>query len=215
MNLLQSYPQSLQNLFSDFRASGGILDYAIFELNPGEKPDYTSANTQAVHQFSVERGDTQTPTYETHNMTSTSIDIERFMGPYYDIAAHKLIIEPPTHMNGTYPAATGQPHAYFYYDLPVTPDHALQLGGHTLPHTGYAYAFSCPPHGAKSVSLGKLMEVMNEILFHSFADVEIREWSTNWSNYFDPGHEWWGAFWWTVYDKSANRVIVIGGSTSD
>ena len=77
----------------------------------------------------------------------------------------------------------------------------------------YAYAFLEPPHGNRYVI--KDWELLNSILFSSKENVDIYQWSTNWSNYFESGLEWWGAYYWSVYDLKYNIFIVIGASTTD
>ncbi len=57
---------------------------------------------------------------------------------------------------------------------------------------------------------------LNQILFpNGIDDLEIYKWSTNWSNYFDDGLEWWGTMCVSIYDKSLNRFVVIGASATD
>lgn len=57
---------------------------------------------------------------------------------------------------------------------------------------------------------------INHILFpNGDESIEVYEWTTDWSNYFDAGHEWWGAACWSVYDRSLNRYVVIMASTTD
>ncbi|MBR1842280.1 MAG: hypothetical protein IJ788_03280, partial [Oscillospiraceae bacterium] len=45
--------------------------------------------------------------------------------------------------------------------------------------------------------------------------LEVFEWTTDWSDYFDEGHEWWGALCFTVYDKTLDRFAVIMASATD
>ena len=45
--------------------------------------------------------------------------------------------------------------------------------------------------------------------------LEIYRWTTDWSDYFDDGHEWWGALCYTVYDKASDRYVVIMASATD
>ena len=45
--------------------------------------------------------------------------------------------------------------------------------------------------------------------------LDIYEWSTDWSDYFDDGHEWYGACCWSVYDKSMDRFVVMLVSATD
>ena len=92
----------------------------------------------------------------------------------------------------------------------------------------YAYAFLEPPHG-NYVATGKKQgkhryrdanvddfTAINAALFPEGTDeLEVFEWTTDWSNYFDDGHEWWGAGCWSVYDRKMNRYVVILASDTD
>ena len=56
----------------------------------------------------------------------------------------------------------------------------------------------------------------NSVLFPGGTEeLEVYEWTTDWSNYFDDGHEWWGAACWSIYDKRMNRYAVIMASATD
>ena len=45
--------------------------------------------------------------------------------------------------------------------------------------------------------------------------LDIYEWTTDWSDYFDDGHEWYGACCWSIYDKSMDRYVVMLVSATD
>lgn len=92
----------------------------------------------------------------------------------------------------------------------------------------YAYAFLEPPHG-NYVATGKKrgkhryrdaniddFAAINTALFPEGTDeLEVYEWTTDWSNYFEAGHEWWGANCWSVYDPKMQRYVVILASDTD
>lgn len=78
----------------------------------------------------------------------------------------------------------------------------------------YWHAFLNPPHKTEYVTDDFVK--INNILFPNGAEVlEVYEWTTDWSNYFDAGHEWWGAACWSVFDRSLSRYVVIMASTTD
>ena len=113
-------------------------------------------------------------------------------------------------------------------------DPAEWLNNHygNMPNDGgripYAYAFLEPPHG-NYVATGKKQgkhryrdanvddfAAINAALFPEGTDeLEVFEWTTDWSNYFEAGHEWWGANCWSVYDRRMNRYVVILASDTD
>lgn len=78
----------------------------------------------------------------------------------------------------------------------------------------YRKAFLHPPYpnGYTEQDFGRI----NRALFPNGTDsLEVYEWSTDWSEYFDDGHEWWGALCLTVYDRSLDRFVVIFASATD
>ncbi|MBQ7491863.1 MAG: hypothetical protein IJT76_04630 [Clostridia bacterium] len=78
----------------------------------------------------------------------------------------------------------------------------------------YRKAFLYPPH--ENEYSGKDFAKVNAVLFPNGTDgLEAYEWTTGWSDYFDEGHEWWGALCLTVYDKSLDRSVIILASATD
>lgn len=78
----------------------------------------------------------------------------------------------------------------------------------------YRGAFLYPPHGVRYTDAD--FDRLNAVLFPKGTDgLEVYRWTTDWSNYFDDGHEWWGALCLTVYDKRMGRYAVILASATD
>ena len=78
----------------------------------------------------------------------------------------------------------------------------------------YRRAFLYPPHG--SGCTWKDFVRVNAALFPEGTNgLEVYEWTTDWSEYFDDGREWWGTLCLTVYDKSLGRFVVITASATD
>ena len=78
----------------------------------------------------------------------------------------------------------------------------------------YRRAFLCPPQESRYT--GKDFARVNAALFPQGTDgLEVYAWTTDWSDYFDEGHEWWGALCLTVYDSSMGRFAVIMASATD
>ena len=78
----------------------------------------------------------------------------------------------------------------------------------------YRKAFLYPPH--ENDYSGKDFVRVNSALFPSGTDgLEVYKWTTDWSEYFDDGHEWWGTLCLTVFDKSLDRFVVILASATD
>ena len=78
----------------------------------------------------------------------------------------------------------------------------------------YWYAFLEPPQGFDATP--EDFERVNAALFPKGSDaLEVCEWTTDWCNYFDAGHEWWGAACWSVYDRELERFVVVMASATD
>jgi hypothetical protein len=78
----------------------------------------------------------------------------------------------------------------------------------------YRKAFLCPPRG--NTYTDNDFERVNAVLFPGGeAGLEVYRWTTDWSEYFDGGHERWGALCLTVYDKTLDRFVVIMASAAD
>jgi hypothetical protein len=81
----------------------------------------------------------------------------------------------------------------------------------------YWYAFSNPPYPLRcgEEPAEDLFRRVNELLFGELARWSIRRWSTDWSDYFTYGLDWWGAFLWTLVREDGARARWVGASTTD
>lgn len=78
----------------------------------------------------------------------------------------------------------------------------------------YRKAFLYPPYENGYTDAD--FERLTASLFPNGKDkLEVYEWTTDWSEYFDEGHEWWGTLCYTVYDRSLDRFAVIMASATD
>lgn len=120
-------------------------------------------------------------------------------------------------------AAPLDPQAFFYcpnivkidyygnvdYDADWTPND--ENFGTTVP---YWYAIMEPVFGKRNKP--EDFKKVNEALFPNGTDaLDIYEWTTDWSDYFDAGHEWYGSCCWSLYDRSLNRYVVMLVSATD
>ena len=94
------------------------------------------------------------------------------------------------------------------------PAHALFAPEDRKGELNYRTAFLHPPHTNRYTN--EDFEKINKTLFPNGTDcLEVFKWSTDWSDYFDDGHEWWGTLCLTVYDNTLNRIVVIMASATD
>ena len=84
---------------------------------------------------------------------------------------------------------------------------------------GYKTAFCLPPYPLSAVERERdeiFISINAHVLGPDPRSCEIFSWSTDWSNYFDDGKIWWGAYFWTVRrPDSPRRLVGIGASASD
>jgi hypothetical protein len=96
-----------------------------------------------------------------------------------------------------------------YYDAEWSPND--ENFGTIVP---YWYALMEPVHGRRNKT--EDFYKVNEALFPKGTDnLDIYEWTTDWSDLFDSGHEWYGACCWSIYDKCMNRYVVMLVSATD
>ena len=83
--------------------------------------------------------------------------------------------------------------------------------GTTVP---YWYALLEPVYGKRNKP--EDFKKVNVVLFPNGTDaLDTYEWTTDWSDFFDDGHEWYGACCWSVYDKTLSRYVVMLVSATD
>lgn len=78
----------------------------------------------------------------------------------------------------------------------------------------YWYAFLETPH-TSGYGPEDFQKINNALFPEGTDELEVYEWTTDWSNYFDDGREWWETACWSVYDRKMNRYVVIMASTTD
>lgn len=81
----------------------------------------------------------------------------------------------------------------------------------------YTYAFTDPPYGIRCKANDEKQSLCSESIMRLFGELSeytIRRWSTDWSNFFDEGNEYWGAFLWTLLSDNG-RGWWIGASATD
>lgn len=95
----------------------------------------------------------------------------------------------------------------------------LPSGSNWIPNVdGYKTAFLYPPYPLRGSDQENQQLFANINAFTLGPDPQVCEifsWGTDWSNYFDAGKEWWGAFFWTLRQSESDVFIVIGASTTD
>ena len=131
--------------------------------------------------------------------------------PYRGLASHRLAL--------TSAAETFLQDGDWTYDLSGATCRKLSGAALFAPvnadnFLNYRRAFLCPPHPHTYTDAD--FDRLNAVLFPGGAEeLDVCRWTTDWSDYFDEGHEWWGALCLTVYDRTLDRFVVILAAASD
>lgn len=142
-------------------------------------------------------------------MKGRRIDEREFLGSRYHHVRNGLIVRGESPLQNE----------FFFHQDRFEPKNILGRG--TIDNgigTGYAYAFSDPPYGIRlrSKEIAALFTKVNNYLLGGISKQSIIfKWPTDWSNYFDAGHEWWGSFLWSFANPGDSRIIVILASSTD
>lgn len=189
----------VERAIAAYRAAGGVVDYTLVDVE--RDVDETTAHLSAA--CSMIRESARRSTIDGMRLHEFTIDRKaaRFelingvelAGPYYDWDRATLV----SAWEGTV-------------------RHGVQPDG-PMTH-GYADAFSDPPYRLRAPleQANAWFHAINEGTFGPLAPgLSVYRWSTNWSDYFDPGHEWWGAFCWTIRRPGTSLVTAIGAATTD
>jgi hypothetical protein len=188
-------PDSVRAALETFERAGGVVEHFVFEV--GAEPDpHTAATLQAFASLRAKL-EPFVLTLEPTRIASQPITRAAFLG---EMRTGMGVLHSP----GAFLHAQAESMRRFQ-SFSCTP------GG------GYLMAFSDPPYGLQlgADDAQALFETIRDYFFPETADLEIRSFTTDWSNYFRAGLEWWGAYWWTVLNRARGIITVIAASSTD
>jgi hypothetical protein len=186
-------------LLERYDAMGGVIDYVFLDAP-------TSATPAEVHRQAALAGmqeiDRRLEQVALKNATP-SLPISKFRRVRWDPV--KLTGGPIslTHFMGTFNTETGERDDEDFDESIID---------------GYRGAFFHPPYSLRATlaEQKQLFEDINRrVLGWDPPRAEIFRWSNNWSTYFDWGHEWWGAYFWTVRGVDSPYIVAVGASSTD
>jgi hypothetical protein len=207
-----------------YKRAGGVVDHVLLdmeELDPaGELLHRMAALTgMRIVQGRCERHPTclfRVTIDQAKPLAAKQVTVAQFLGSYYNLSARLLLLAG---------RGQGNPNEYFWWadngpkgaairnwEIP-TDGAELGYAAH-----GYAHAFTDPPYSlaGSRQEVQRLFAEFARVFFDDFSpQLVVYSWTTDWSNYFDAGHEWWGSSLWTVFVPSKKRLIWVGASTTD
>jgi hypothetical protein len=223
----------ISSKFEDYETKGGILDFKIFKINNYQNErdahlqtaietlkDVKKASDTYFTNLSKSLNDSDKNIYfemaidfSKIENSSEKIPLIAFLGPYYDLELNKPIIRGLVLSN------------HFYFDQQEAKENAIDINkrikkygknGHS---TGFTDAFLNPPYSLKCGNTiyeqGNYFNDFCQFLFTDLSKISIFKWSTDCSNYFDNGKEWWGTHFWTIYNPEKDWFIGALASTTD
>ena len=147
------------------------------------------------------------------------MELEHFLGPHFDLQNHKPLIRGQL-SNETL-------NEYFYYDQEEKLSNKIDINKMAADFRDlypdnlgwFIYALIEPPHDLR---LGKEIRKRGEYVldfldyfFSNLHEMVIYAWDTNCSVIFDDGHEYWGSYFWTIYNPTKQWYIGIIASETD
>lgn len=219
-----------------YEREGGVIDFRIFQLDT-EQEDTPYQKHLAVAQqtlisvaeeantrldrmaakLKMNRRELFTMDYDFNILKDSGkeISVQDFMGWQYEEVSGRVKILSYNLLN---PKTKGYD-LFFYHNEKEVPEKAVIMAEEDRKKIGFAYAFLDPPYsfmcGKTIFEKGNFFLDFCRLLFTDISQIEVYKWSTDSSNYFDKGKEWWGAFFWTVYNPYWDRYIGIIASETD
>lgn len=242
INIQEIRTEEVQSKTEDFEKKGGSLLFHVFQiLENHEKFKPTDKYTchlvvarQTLERInfdmnylwnrSAEKANRKSlPMYQTNfeelDNSGIELGLEEFLGPFYDSDLHKPFVRG---MKGNETL-----NSYFYFDSEEEVSNKIDMNKRVQEfilrypdeNGDFVRAFMEPPYTIKT---GKTIKERGEyfidfvnFLFSDLSKIEIMKWSTDCSSFFDAGKEWWGSFFWTVYNPEKDWYVGICGSETD
>jgi hypothetical protein len=222
--------KELASLFKEISHQGGCVNFFIYNTKDTQAKPYnihlevarqSLENANQLHKKTKKRNsaDIDIIDFEALATSGKQISAEEFLGPYFDYNLKKPLVRGVENNNTL--------NSYFVHDQPeivqnaIPIDKLLEDHNHKYPDSsnGFTYAFLEPPYGFgrnKTIQKkGAFFLSAIEQLFSTIEAIEIYAWSTKCSSYFDLGNEWWGSFFYTIYNPIKDIYIGVLASTSD
>ncbi len=211
-------PAAASEQLAQLRQHGCVLHTSFWTYDEGDETrgDETLAKEALLARFDEMLAENAafragmppgTRTFElrrTGEPTPGRIGLDDLLGPAFDAATNELRLF-------TFPPDYKARSANDYDHLPralLNPPYTLRLPG--LPDWPKSAEQEPAYHAAFHEALRAYVEGVVGISLLGLDAVQpvVHRWSTEWTNYFDAGREWWGTFCWTI-QRPADRVIVV------
>lgn len=242
VNISELENKEIEAKLKDYHSKGGVLGFSVFKIEPDYKGDLPKDEYLAhlvVARLTIEKENYETNTlynkialaheserfpvqvtdHEILNKSGEKLCLHHFLGPHFDLKLHMPIIQGQL--------GETKKEAFYYYDIDEKLDKEVDinmlsddfLDSYPNNKGWFINAFMNPPYGMQigtSVKQkGKYLTDFMEFFFSDLHKLDIYAWSTDCSMFFDAGKEWWGSYFWTIYNPEKDWYIGIVGSATD
>lgn len=241
VNIEEIIDQELQSRIEEHERLGGALRISVFEIKenykgemPGEYDAHLAAARQALEQQNYECNShfnkvaaknerNKIPYAKTDfdklDSSGQNLKLYHFLGPHFDLKSKKPLIR------GRLTNATLN--SYFYYDQEETVANKVDMFKAVNEFQeldpenqgNFMHALMEPPYSLRlDKEISKRGEYVLSFFDYFFGDLDaitIYAWNTDCSFVFESGKEWWGSYFWTVYNPAKNWYVAIIASETD
>ncbi len=202
--------QNIEQLFAFLAGSNSCLEVVVLQPENNEPVEPEARHAQAVKSaFSVfeARHRWLRVTSDYSRMRSEQITALAFVDARFDIEKRRLAW-------GGY-GTDSWPGYFWAGDARIKRNRILPEPS----FAGLAAAFwlslghsPCLSHAQAEQGFLALVDTLFDGFSHT---LDIRQWSTDWSSFFDEGERWEAAFLWSVYNPQSGQFVVIAASVQD
>jgi len=231
-----THKSDITEMLSTYSEMGGVMDFKVFNIAGATSQKEAHLMTaQKTLESLAEHNDAYFKRLSSTSNTNRDdyfkvtfhpltlddageVTLKEFFGRYFNVKDQRPILL----------GKTGTPYQnirvfndYYYYDDLEVPENIVSLDSNNGSYAteGYSDAFFNPPHtfghDRTNYEIGLFFLEFNNILFDDINKITVYAWSTDCSNYFDAGKEWWGSHFWTVHNPTKDWYIGIAASTTD
>ena len=218
----KSYPEDIFEYLNYLRSIYCVVDIAVMHYTGSENVDeYAFSKGAALAGMDVFRQRYEKRFYKSNpdknindyfnikingEPSGEKISLETFLGPFYDFSTGSIL---------PFQDSEQKPLKWLY-------GRGLEDGDASI--YGFVDALLNPPYGLRIEDRDRIKVVHFFLEYFLKIDIEngtlneplfIVEWSKDWSNYFDPGKDWWGTFFWTIFLRYTREFVIVGASTTD
>lgn len=232
--------EAFSKAYEEYDLKGGVLRFMFWHLNKEQSntDELTSVNIhkvvarQTIDQINYEtskRWNSVVSEYNRSQYPNLQVDYDKLDNSGIKLSSEEFLGYAYNWQNQK-PLVKGRninTNRFFEYDKPEIESNIIDIDSSSKRlenlglefNGGFVQAFLYPPY---SMQLGEsikdigvyAIDFMN-LYFDNLSNIEIYTWSIDCAFYFNEGKEWWGSYFWTVYNPVKDIYIGIVGSATD